>query len=171
MKPWRRSSHKETMTESFVILYVEDNEPNITLAKRVLSLRPQVTLVVARDGSRGLEAAQKSPPAASRSTHGQHPGGDPQRGRHPGRQPASSGRHRVPSQAVRHQRPPPDHRCRSLPPPTSRLGGIRSPGLTERGARAPTRPLPVPVGPGHKVTTRWKNHRRCTSGSPPSTGA
>jgi CheY-like chemotaxis protein len=50
------------VTDSFVVLYVEDNEPNITLAKRVLARRPQVTLVVARDGSRGLDMAQKSPP-------------------------------------------------------------------------------------------------------------
>jgi CheY-like chemotaxis protein len=51
------------MTESpFVVLYIADNEPNITLATRVLSRRPGVMLVVARDGSQGLDMARQVPP-------------------------------------------------------------------------------------------------------------
>jgi CheY-like chemotaxis protein len=49
-----------TAERPLVVLYVEDNPLNVTLVERVLALIPQVTLLVAPDGSRGLELAREA---------------------------------------------------------------------------------------------------------------
>lgn len=49
-------------SRTFTALYVEDNEANVTLMRRVIALRPSVKLVVAGDGRRGVEMVQQHRP-------------------------------------------------------------------------------------------------------------
>ncbi len=45
-----------------VVLYVEDNPSNATLVRRVLAFRPNIELIVARDGMTGVELARTTRP-------------------------------------------------------------------------------------------------------------
>jgi CheY-like chemotaxis protein len=44
------------------ILYVEDNPSNVQLVSRILALRPEITLVVAMQGSLGIDLAREHDP-------------------------------------------------------------------------------------------------------------
>ena len=45
------------------VLYVEDNPSNVMLVEYILSLRPEITLVVAMRGSAGIELARERDPS------------------------------------------------------------------------------------------------------------
>jgi CheY-like chemotaxis protein len=53
----RAESHART------ILYVEDNPSNVNLVEHVLSLRPEITLIVAMQGTLGIDLARKHDPS------------------------------------------------------------------------------------------------------------
>ena len=48
--------------ESFVVLYIEDNLSNLTLIQRLLVHRPEVRVLPAADGRRGLELSRADRP-------------------------------------------------------------------------------------------------------------
>jgi signal transduction histidine kinase len=57
---WAAQPHGERPART--ILYVEDNPSNVQLVSRILALRPEITLVVAMQGSLGIDLAREHDP-------------------------------------------------------------------------------------------------------------
>jgi PAS domain S-box-containing protein len=51
-----------TSTAEYTVLYVEDNPANLMLVQDLIALRPEISLLVARDGITGIELARKELP-------------------------------------------------------------------------------------------------------------